>query len=252
MQGKLVCISGASAGIGLECARAFARVGANLVLGARRLDRLKEIASELSAAGVKVLPLALDVTAADSVTKFANLLREKFGSDPDIVINNAGLACGVDHLVDGQEADWQTMLDTNVMGLLRFTKAFLPAMKQRGTGHIINLGSIAGFQTYPGGAVYAGTKHAVKAINDALRMELLGTKIRVTSLDPGLVETEFSQVRLGDKGKAKQVYQGIEPLTGKDVAEVALFAASQPAHVNLDHIIMTPVAQASAYHVHRD
>ena len=247
----LVLISGASAGIGCDCARVFAENNCDIALGARRVDRLRVLKPELEQLGAKEVYVGrLDVRSSNSVEEFTAAVRSEIGV-PDVLINNAGLAKGVDHIADGDESDWQAMVDTNIMGLLRLTRSFLPEMKRANSGHIVNIGSIAGYQTYAGGAVYAGTKHAVRAINDALRMELLGSAIRVTSLDPGMVETEFSRVRLGDADKAEAVYQGLTPLTGRDIAECVWFAVSRPTHVNIDHMVMMPVAQASVYHVHR-
>ncbi len=251
LNGKVVVISGASSGIGEACAEVLAASGVKLALGARRLDRLKDLEVKLRELGaLDVQALALDVTDQASVDRFHDGVRARFG-ETDILINNAGLAAGLDPVVTGKDADWQAMIDTNVYGLLRFTRKFLPGMIAAGRGHIVNMGSIAGFFTYANGAVYAGTKHAVKAITGALRYELNGTAIRVSEIDPGMVETEFSVVRLKDDDRAKAVYSGMTPLTARDIAECVEFAVARPAHVNIDHVIVMPVDQASVYKTHR-
>lgn len=249
---KVTVITGASSGIGLACAIEFAQRGDALVLGARRVDKLAEVSQLCKQAGAAhVQALSLDVCQTDSVTKF---VESTFEAHPhvDTLINNAGLALGVDPVVSGDEDDWQRMIDTNVMGLMRVTKSFLPKMIERNQGDIVNIGSIAGFQTYAGGAVYAGTKHAVRAISGALRLELNGTNIRISEIDPGMVETEFSLVRFGNNEEtAKNVYKGMRPLTGKDIAEIVYFVTSRPSHVNLDHVIVMPTDQAAVYKTFR-
>jgi 3-hydroxy acid dehydrogenase/malonic semialdehyde reductase len=248
---KVVIITGASSGIGLACARAYAREGCKLLLGARRLDRLSALSDELLKAGAaEVLFQVLDVRDQASINTFADTAHKYFGH-VDILINNAGLAAGLDSVETAKDADWDAMLETNVMGLLRVTRRFLADMRAAGKGHIVNMGSIAGFHTYANGAMYAGTKHAVKAISGALRLELNGTPIRVSEIDPGMVETEFSLVRLGEPSKAEAVYAGMTPLTADDIADCVLFATSRPPHVNVDHIIVMPTDQASIYRVHR-
>ena len=236
---KTVVISGASAGIGLACAKHFSHVGYQVISGARRTDKLEG------------LSYALDVCSTDSVDEFAKFVF-KHCKSPDVVINNAGMAAGVDPIVSVKENDWQQMLDTNVSGVLRFTKAFLPAMIEQKKGHVINIGSIAGHHAYAGGGVYAATKHAVKAINDCLRLELIGTPLRVSTISPGMVETEFSEVRLKDKQKAVEVYKGLTPLNADDIAEAVLFMAQRPPHVNIDDIIIMPTAQYKVFKVHRE
>lgn len=251
LRGKLVVISGASSGIGSACAEVLAASGVRLALGARRLDRLQAMQTKLRELGARdVFVHALDVTAQESVDRFHEAVRGRCG-ETDILINNAGLASGLDPVVTGKDSDWQAMLDTNVYGLLRFTRKFLPGMLKAERGHIVNMGSIAGFFTYANGAVYAGTKHAVKAITGALRYELNGTPLRVSEIDPGMVETEFSLVRLQDDDKAKAVYSGMTPLTAHDIAECVEFAVSRPEHVNVDHVVVMPVDQASVYKTHR-
>ncbi len=248
---KVAVITGASAGIGQACAEIYAEHGYSLVVGARRTDKLEALAPKLEKLGAQgVLVLGLDVTDEKSVDAFHAQTLKKFGQ-VDVLLNNAGLAAGLDPVVTGKDADWQAMLDTNVYGLLRVTRTFLPKMIEENHGHVVNMGSIAGFHTYANGAVYAGTKHAVKAISGALRLELNGTAIRVSEIDPGMVETEFSVVRLKDESKAKSVYQGMTPLKGRDIAECVYFITSRPAHVNVDHLLIMPTDQASVYKTHR-
>lgn len=248
---QVVVVTGASAGIGAATAAIYARNGARLALGARRLDRLEAMATELKKLGAADLSVhALDVADQASVDDFADKILARHGR-VDVLVNNAGLAAGLDPVESGKDSDWQAMLDINVYGLLRVTRRFIPEMKKQGRGHIVNMGSIAGFHTYANGAVYAGTKHAVKAISGALRLELNGTPIRVSEVDPGMVETEFSIVRLKDEERAKAVYQGMTPLSADDIAECVYFATSRPAHVNIDHIVIMPTDQASVYKTHR-
>ncbi len=248
---KVVLITGASAGIGAACAELYARNGYRLALGARRLERLTEAAVLLRQQGAAdVLCMALDVCDVDSVAAFALEVEQRY-SAVDILINNAGLAAGLDPIATGKDEDWAAMIETNIYGLLRMTRRFLPGMIARQRGHIVNIGSVAGFQTYANGAVYSGTKHAVRAISGALRLELLGTAIRVSEVDPGMVETEFSSVRLQNEERAKAVYRGTVPLTGHDIADCVYFATTRPPHVNVDHLLVMPTQQASVHHVHR-
>ncbi len=251
LKDKVVLITGASAGIGRATAQVFAREGASLVLGARRKDRLEALASDLHHHyGVQVLPLTLDVTRAESCSAFINESIKAFGKI-DVLINNAGLARGVDKISDVKEEDMREVFETNVYGLLRLSQLALREMLPRNSGHIINLGSVAGHMPYEGGSVYCASKFSVRAISEVLRLELLGTNIRVSLISPGLVETEFSLVRYrGDSDKAGQVYRGMTPLTGEDIAECVLFVASRPAHVDIDEIVVRPVAQAGLK-VHR-
>jgi serine 3-dehydrogenase len=248
-----VLITGASAGIGAACARAFAAAGARLILAARRTERLEAIAEELQRAhGTETHQLALDVRELGVVTQLLAQLPPEWEAI-DVLVNNAGLGRGLDPLQEGDPTEWDEMIDTNVKGLLYVTRAVLPGMIERGRGHVINLGSVAGHEVYPGGNVYAATKHAVDAITRGLRMDLLGTPVRVSTVDPGLVETEFSTVRFrGDEERAKRVYHGYQPLTPADVADAVLYCATRPPHVNIDQIILKPVAQASAMLVHRE
>jgi len=249
---KVVVITGASAGIGKACADAFASAGYALALGARRLERLEDLRGSLLRLGApEVLCLALDVCSAASTEAFATAVENRFAK-VDLLLNNAGLAAGLSPVATGLDADWQAMIDTNIYGLLRVTRRFLTGMLRLGQGHIVNMGSVAGFHTYANGAVYAATKHAVRAITGALRLELNGTAIRISEIDPGMVETEFSMVRLQNEAKAKAVYSGMTPLSAADVADCVVFAASRPAHVNIDHILIMPTAQASIYKTHRE
>lgn len=247
-----VVITGASAGIGAACAREFAKQGCRLFLGARRTDRLKELLDSLAPQNEQEHRYhQLDVTDEQSIQNFVDHALSAFNNRIDVLINNAGLAVGVDPIAAGKPEDWELMLQTNIMGVLRVTRLILPNMIAKHSGHVINLGSIAGHYTYAGGAVYAGTKHALKAITGALRLELCGSNVRISSIDPGMVETEFSEVRLQNKKQADAVYQGMTPLNGKDIAACAWFIASRPAHVNIDHLIVMPTDQASVYKVHR-
>ncbi len=252
ISGKGVVITGASAGIGEACARAFAARGCRLALAARRLERLERLAGELRRRhGVEVVAAGLDVRDRTAVEAWAAELFAGFGT-PDILVNNAGLARGLAPLHEGEVGDWEEMIDTNVKGLLYVTRALLPAMVERGSGHVINIGSIAGHEVYPGGNVYCGTKHFVAALNRAMGIDLLGTGVRTSSVDPGMVETEFSLVRFhGDRRRAQGVYEGFEPLHPQDVADAVLFCATRPPHANVREMILMPSAQASAVHVYR-
>lgn len=252
LKDQIVIITGASSGIGAACARVFAQAGAKLILVARRRERLEALADQLSkefAVPVHLLPL--DVSDRSQVESALSTLPESWAS-VDILINNAGLSRGLDKLHEGSIQDWEEMIDTNIKGLLYVTRQIVPGMVSRGRGHVVNLGSIAGHQTYPGGNVYCGTKAAVKAISEGLKQDLLGTPVRVSSVDPGMVETEFSDVRFhGDTQRAKKVYQGLKPLTAEDVADVIFFCVTRPAHVNISEVILVPVDQANVTLVHR-
>ncbi|CAN5453185.1 SDR family oxidoreductase [soil metagenome] len=239
-----VLITGATSGIDLACARQFAERGATLTLTGRRTDRLAVIAAELPG-GVRTLVFDVSDRAATTAA-LADV------DAPDILVNNAGLASGFGPLHEGDHADWDAMLDTNVKGLLNVTRALLPAMVASGRGHVINIGSIAGREAYPGGAVYCASKHAVDAITRSLRMDLMGTGVKVSTVDPGMVETEFSVVRFhGDADRAAGVYEGVDPLTGDDVAEAVVWIADRPRHVQVAEIVIFPEAQASATRVVR-
>lgn len=245
---SIVFVTGASSGIGAACARAFARAGARLLLCARRADRLGELAAELP---VDVAVLELDVRDRAAVDDAVAGLDPRW-SAIDVLVNNAGLAAGFEPLWEGAPADWDAMLDTNVKGLLAVTRAVVPGMVERGRGHVVNLGSIAGHEAYPNGAVYCGSKAAVDRITKGLRMDLLGTGVRVSTVDPGMVETEFSVVRFhGDRGQADDVYRGVTPLAADDVADAVVWAATRPAHVQVAEIVLLPTDQASATRVAR-
>ncbi len=252
LKDQIVLITGASSGIGEACARVFAQAGAKLILVARRQERLEQLAEQLSkeqACELHLIPL--DVCDRSAVQSALDNLAEPW-SAVDILINNAGLSRGLDKVHEANIEDWEEMIDTNIKGLLYMTRALLPGMVSRGRGHVINLGSIAGHQTYPGGSVYCATKAAVKSISEGLKLDLLGTPVRVSSVDPGMVETEFSDVRFhGDTERAKKVYQGLTPLTPDDVADVVFFCATRPAHVNINDVILMPVDQASTTLVNR-
>jgi 3-hydroxy acid dehydrogenase/malonic semialdehyde reductase len=252
LKDRIVLITGASAGIGAACARAFAAEGAILVLAARRLDRLKELANELEKSFASRCHVAeLDVRDRGRVKAFVNSIPPEFRAI-DILVNNAGLARGFDPIQSGSIEDWDEMIDTNIKGLLYMTRAVVPGMVERGIGHIINIGSIAGRQVYPKGAVYCASKFAVHALTQGMLMDLIDTPIRVSTVDPGLVRTEFAQVRFrGDDASAKSVYQGMTPLRAEDIAAAVLFCATRPAHVNIAEMLVLPTDQASAYHVHR-
>jgi len=240
---KIAVVTGASSGIGAATARALAGAGFELWVGARRLDRLREVAEPV---GATALPL--DVRDAASVEAFASRLP----SAVHLLVNNAGGAYGLDRVEATHDEDWTGMWEMNVLGVMRVTRALLPALRASGDGHVINLGSIAGFETYAGGAGYTGSKHALRALTRTLRLELVGEPIRVTEVAPGLVETEFSLVRFkGDEERAKSVYRGMEPLTAEDVADCIVWAATRPSHVNIDEIVVRPRDQASATVVHR-
>jgi len=249
---QVVLITGASSGIGAACARAFAEARTKLVLAARRRDRLEQLADELNQEfASETHLLQLDVRDRPQVEAALQSLPEPWGNI-DILVNNAGLSRGLDKLYEGDVQDWEEMIDTNIKGLLYVTRSVVPGMVARGRGHVINIGSIAGHQTYPSGNVYCGTKAAVRAISEGLKQDLLGTPVRVSSVDPGLVETEFSQVRFhGDTERAGKVYQGLMPLTPEDVADVVLFCATRPAHVNLSEVLLLPTDQSGPTLVHR-
>jgi serine 3-dehydrogenase len=248
----MVLITGASAGIGAACARAFAGAGFDLVLTARRRERLESLAAELSeACSARVLPLTLDVRDRKAVEKTLGDLPRDFAA-VEVLINNAGLGRGLDKLHEGNVDEWDEMVDTNVKGLLYVTRAVLPGMVARGKGHVIQIGSVAGREVYPGGNVYCATKFAVKALSRAMKMDLLGTPIRVSTVDPGMVETEFSVVRFrGDRERAAKVYAGLKPLSPEDIAEIVLWVASRPPHVDISEVVVMPTAQSSAMLAHR-
>ncbi len=246
-----VLITGASSGIGRACAEIFAKSGYDLILNARRIDRLEKLSRDLQQYRVKTFMRKVDMREKDEVFEFIKSIPQEF-KPIDVLINNAGLSRGLEPLDKGNTDDWDEMIDTNIRGLLLMTKAVIPIMKSQGYGHIINVGSIAGHESYPGGNVYSATKAAVNSLTKSLRMDLIKTNMRVTSVDPGMVETEFSEVRFRDKERAKKVYENIKPLTAGDVAEVIYFCATRPQHVNIEDVIMTPTQQVSAMVNDRD
>lgn len=250
-KGQAVFITGASSGIGRACAEQFAALGADLVITARREERLKIAAKEIiERYGVKCLPVPLDVQKNNEVEAVFQTL-ENDGIEVDILVNNAGLALALDKLQDGKIGNWDIMIDTNIKGVLYLSRAALPGMIKRNQGHIINIGSIAGHGYYTAGNVYSATKHAVRAITQSLRLDLLGTALRVSEIDPGAVETEFSEVRWNDKERAKKVYQGFSPLVADDIADAVIYCATRPPHVNVSEMVIYPQAQASLTDLYR-
>ncbi|MBO7419262.1 MAG: SDR family NAD(P)-dependent oxidoreductase [Bacteroidaceae bacterium] len=242
---KIVLITGATSGIGLACARKFANNGDKLILTGRNEQRLTEIQKELTEAGAEVLTLVFDVRDRARATQCLNELPAAWQSI-DVLINNAGLAMGLEPEYEGSFDDWETMIDTNIKGLLTMTRLIVPGMVARNAGHIINIGSVAGDAAYAGGNVYCATKAAVKALSDGLRIDVANTPIRVTNLKPGLVETNFSNTRFhGDTARAANVYKGIQPLTGDDIADVAVYASNAPAHVQIAEVLILATHQAS-------
>lgn len=253
IKNKIVLITGASSGFGKATAAAFAKKGAKLIICARRTSKLKDFASELKKKfKTDVLAITLDVRKKSDVFRALSNLPAKWAGI-NILVNNAGLSRGLDKLQEGKMLDWDEMIDTNVKGLLYVTRAILPGMVERNSGHIINIGSIAGHEVYPKGNVYCATKHAVDAITKGIRLDTFDTDIRVTTIDPGLAETEFSIVRFrGNVNKAKDVYKGIEALKPEDVAEAVIYAATRPLNVVIAEMILVPNKQASGQVVHRN
>ncbi len=249
---KIVLITGASSGIGASCAHYFAQAGARLILSARRKEKLAALADKLQQAySTDTLLLPLDVQQAETVNTAIEGLPADWQAI-DVLVNNAGLSRGLDKQYEAPLQDWEEMIDTNVKGLLYMTRAIAPGMVARGAGHVINVGSIAARYTYPGGSVYCATKAAVKVLTEGLKIDLLGTPIRVTNIEPGLVETEFSDVRFrGDTDRAKSVYSNMTALTPDDIADSILFAASRPPHVNISEIYLIPTDQSSGTLIHR-
>lgn len=243
---KTILITGASSGIGEGCARKFASQGARLILNARSRDKLTDLADELREKyGTECYVMPFDVRDRESAAAALDALPEEWKSI-DVLINNAGLAIGTDKEHEGNADEWDVMIDTNIKALLSMTRLIVPGMIEQGRGHIINIGSIAGDAAYPGGSVYCATKAAVKALSDGLRIDLVDTPLRVTNIKPGLVETNFSVVRFrGDKEKADNVYRGIKPLNGDDIAEVVYFAASAPEHMQVAEVLVMPTYQAT-------
>jgi NADP-dependent 3-hydroxy acid dehydrogenase YdfG len=242
---KIVFITGATSGIGLGCARKFAANGDKLILTGRNATRLSEISSELKAQGTEVVTLKFDVRDREAAQKAIESLPAEW-TKIDVLVNNAGLALGLEPEYEGDFNDWDGMIDTNIKGLLTMTRLIVPGMIERNSGHIINIGSVAGDAAYAGGNVYCATKAAVKALSDGLRIDVANTSVRVTNLKPGLVETNFSNVRFhGDTDRAAKLYQGIKPLTGDDIADVAVYAANAPAHVQIAEVLILATHQAS-------
>jgi len=248
MKDKWVLITGATSGIGRACAEEFAKQGANLILTGRRAERLEAAQNILKEKyNVKVLTYNFDVRIFGEAVKMANDLNES-EIVPNVLINNAGLASGKSKIQEGLLTDWDKMIDTNIKGLLYITRAILPMMIQENRGHIINIGSTAGHLVYPEGNVYNASKFAVKALNEGINLDLVGTNIRCCSIDPGACETEFSEVRFhGDKAKAKKVYEGYEPLHAEDIASAVAYVCNTPEHVNITNLVVYPTAQRSAY-----
>lgn len=253
LQGKNILITGASAGIGEACAHLFAQQGANLILTARREQRLREMAIRLQKKyRIEVFALGLDVRDGSAVESLISTLPDSL-KNIDVLVNNAGLVLGVEKAHETPRDDVDVMLDTNVKGILNMIRAVVPNMVARAQGHVINISSIAGHEAYPGGSVYCASKHAVDALTKSLRMDLVSTPLRVTAISPGLVDTEFSLVRFkGDSKKAEAVYQGLEALVADDIAEAVVFAASRPDHVQIADMIIFPTQQAAATVVHRE
>ena len=242
---KIVFITGATSGIGLGCARKFAANGDKLILTGRNATRLSEISNELKAQGTEVVTLKFDVRDREAAQEAIESLPAEW-SKIDVLVNNAGLALGLEPEYEGDFSDWDGMIDTNIKGLLTMTRLIVPGMIERNSGHIINIGSVAGDAAYAGGNVYCATKAAVKALSDGLRIDVANTAVRVTNLKPGLVETNFSNVRFhGDTDRAAKLYQGIKPLTGDDIADVAVYAANAPAHVQIAEVLILATHQAS-------
>lgn len=252
LKDKRVLITGASAGFGEACARAFAACGAQLELWARRMERLESLRSEIESrhhvtAGIR----QVDVRDRAAV-KAAVAELESRGWIADVLVNNAGLASGLDPIHEGDYEDWDAMIDTNLKGLLNVTREVLPAMVKRDAGHVINIGSVAGYIAYPKGNVYNATKFAVRGLTEAMSVDLFGTAVRVSSVDPGAADTEFSVVRFhGDDARARKVYEGFQPLTAEDVADAVIYVANAPAHVNVSKLVLMPTAQRNPYLIHR-
>lgn len=243
----LTLVTGATSGIGEACAYEFASEGSDLILLARREEKLKQIAEDIKKThNVDVKTITADVRNREDVQSKLNALEGKW-KNIDILINNAGLARGMDKIYEGDYQNWEEMIDTNIKGLLYVSRTVIPWLVEKQDGMVINIGSLAGHEVYPNGNVYCGTKHAVKALSKGMTIDLNGTGVRVFNLDPGLVQTEFSEVRFrGDAEKAEKVYQGYEPLKGKDLAEIAVFAATRPKHVMIQELLVTPAAQATS------
>jgi 3-hydroxy acid dehydrogenase/malonic semialdehyde reductase len=252
LRGKTALITGASSGIGRACAELFAREGARLILSARRGDRISALIQRLvSEYATEAIGLTFDIRKQREIQDAVESLPTEW-KQVDILVNNAGLSRGLDKLHEGSLQDWEEMIDTNVKGLLYMTRLILPGMAARKSGHVVNIGSVAGHQLYPGGNVYCASKFAVRAISEGMRLDLLGTHVRVTSIDPGMVETEFSQVRFhGDAQRAAQVYANFSPLQASDVADTVWYCVTRPPHVDVAEVLLMPTDQGSATHSYR-
>ncbi|WP_455102191.1 SDR family NAD(P)-dependent oxidoreductase [Prevotella nigrescens] len=245
MEKKIVMVTGATSGIGEACARKFASGGYNVIITGRRGEKLDALRRELESMGAEVLAMQFDVRERESARKAVDFLKGKWAKI-DVLINNAGLALGLDKEYEGDFNDWDTMIDTNIKGLLNMTRFVVPGMVERNEGHVINIGSVAGDAAYANGNVYCATKAAVKALSDGLRIDVAESDVRVTNLKPGLVQTNFSNVRFhGDDARAESVYKGVQPLTGDDIADVAFYAASAPAHVQIAEVLILATHQAN-------
>jgi len=249
---KIVFITGATSGIGEACARKFAQNGYRVIINGRNSPKLEQLAKELSKDGARILSLAFDVRDREQAAKILEQLPEEW-KNIDVLINNAGLALGLEPEYKGSIDDWETMIDTNIKGLLNMTRMIVPGMVERNSGHVINIGSVAGDAAYAGGNVYCATKAAVKALSDGLRIDVAHTKVRVTNIKPGLVETNFSVTRFhGDQNRADNVYKGVKPLTGGDIAESVFFAASAPEHVQIAEMLILATHQANGTVIARE
>ena len=245
MEKKIVMVTGATSGIGEACAKKFAQGGYNVIITGRRKEKLDALKKELEGMGAEVLAMQFDVREREAAKKAVEFLKDKWAKI-DVLINNAGLALGLDKEYEGDFDDWDTMIDTNIKGLLNMTRFVVPTMVERNEGHIINIGSVAGDAAYANGNVYCATKAAVKTITDGLRIDVAESNVRVTNLKPGLVQTNFSNVRFhGDDARADNVYKGVKPLTGDDIADVAFYAASAPAHVQIAEVLVLATHQAN-------
>lgn len=245
MEKKIVMVTGATSGIGEACAKKFAQGGYNVIITGRRKEKLDALKKELEGMGAEVLAMQFDVREREAARKAVEFLKDKWAKI-DVLINNAGLALGLDKEYEGDFDDWDTMIDTNIKGLLNMTRFVVPAMVERNEGHIINIGSVAGDAAYANGNVYCATKAAVKTITDGLRIDVAESNVRVTNLKPGLVQTNFSNVRFhGDDARADNVYKGVKPLTGDDIADVAFYAASAPPHVQIAEVLVLATHQAN-------
>ena len=248
---RIALVTGATSGIGEACARKLAMIGYNMIITGRKAERLNAIAQDLSALGVGVVTLEFDVRDREAATASIQSLPEEW-QEIDVLVNNAGGAWGLEPEYEGSYEDWDTMIDTNIKGLLTMTRLVVPGMVERNRGHVVNIGSVAGDAAYSGGNVYCATKSAVKALSDGLRIDVAHTKVRVTNIKPGLVETNFSVTRFhGDKDRADSVYKGIQPLTGEDIAECVAFAVSAPEHVQVAELLVLATHQASGSVIHR-